>query len=460
MSVCYSDEKHTWNIEETSLHWNVLVRNASCNNRSFQIVCMAMRCRDEIRLRSRLAERWHSKSNEKKLAKHISPNTSDMDAGLFDPCFTTSGTLTAHGRQPKNTWTQTVADPVIASGTHSRTGRFSMVLHCSARVSSKEPWFHVPVSNNKGPIPPTPPPLGSPATVVAVCASQVRNLTKTFLRRARENISVQWKQKKSNWLAHRKETLHHHFAPPSLAFAPLLSCPCCLTWMPCLPQHEYAFADCCRRRKSARSWPWASPLQWLAAVVSLLSRPRPLPCAIRWLLGPRRATNGRLVEHRGQTVRATANPISSPGHSLSLQIRVSRGSDSTSRAGVRVRRFCPRRDLLWLSRWPFGKFGTDGSGEGDVPLRVADSSKIPREGSTRSSRTLVSCAAMMTPGCSWRVRGLRCTWAWPPKWLEPSPSWYARRWEPRCTPFPLLPHPDPLRTLTPVSVSLWVCPEL
>ena len=34
-------------------------------------VCVAMRCRDEGRLRTRLAERWHSKSNEKKLAKHV-----------------------------------------------------------------------------------------------------------------------------------------------------------------------------------------------------------------------------------------------------------------------------------------------------------------------------------------------------------------------------------------------------
>ena len=42
----------------------------SCSNRSFLSVCVAMRCRDESRLRSRLADRWHSESNEKKLAKH------------------------------------------------------------------------------------------------------------------------------------------------------------------------------------------------------------------------------------------------------------------------------------------------------------------------------------------------------------------------------------------------------
>ena len=57
----------------------------------------------------------------------------------------------------------------------------------------------------------------------------------------------------------------------------------------------------------------------------------------------RRATNGRLAERRG---RATANPMPSRGHCPSPQTRVSRGSDTTSRAGARILRFCPRRALL------------------------------------------------------------------------------------------------------------------
>ena len=39
----------------------------------------------------------------------------------------------------------------------------------------------------------------------------------------------------------------------------------------------------------------------------------------------------------------------------------------------------------------------------------------------RSSRTLVSCAAMITPGCSSRVRRMRCTVAWPPSRGSPLP---------------------------------------
>ena len=66
----------------------------SCQKRFMQqsillSVCVAIRCRDERRLRSRLAERWHSKSNEKKLAEHIFSKRITTN-GLFDPCFTTT----------------------------------------------------------------------------------------------------------------------------------------------------------------------------------------------------------------------------------------------------------------------------------------------------------------------------------------------------------------------------------
>ena len=90
-----------------------------------------------------------------------------------------------------------------------------------------------------------------------------------------------------------------------------------------------------------------------------LPRAKPLPCAMRWLLSLRSATNERLLARRGRTVRTTDYPMPSHGHCPSLQKR----SDTTSRACVRILRFCLSRRLLRPSRWRFAKCVNVHSGE-------------------------------------------------------------------------------------------------
>ncbi len=181
------------------------------------------------------------------------------------------------------------------------------------------------------------------------------------------------------------------FAQPSSALAPLLPCPCCLTWMACLIAGTFGRAP---------GWDSPSKGKLRALLLCCLERSRfPVPCDECWSFG------GRPVD-----VWWSDSPSNCP----LPQTRASRRSERVSRPDVRIRRFCPRRGLLWPSRWPMAGFGDDHNREEERYSSAWRYSLLDSSGRiVRSSRISVLYAALVCRMC--------CIGAMPPSRGSPLP---------------------------------------
>ena len=113
----------------------------------------------------------------------------------------------------------------------------------------------------------------------------------------------------ASWASIMKITTQSQFDPPSLAFAPLLPCLCCLTWMTCLTTARICF---CKLSSSSETCSLLTlGVAFPMGVISCFFAVSSAASSLCRAMTAEAATNGRLVERQGRTVRARANRMSS-----------------------------------------------------------------------------------------------------------------------------------------------------